>query len=193
MALEIIGRTGAKIYATSVDSEGRLSTFSVVEPEDRRINRTNGKVWSIDMDGVTANAGTYIAWFRNTSQVNYHLTDMRAHCNDAASVIDVDEVTVTTIGNNTSFLPNDVASRNIGTTHSPTGDMDHATSATGLTGLTKVSNLFHAGSLDNQSSHLSTSSNIIVPPGQAMAIKVLTANATLGLTVTWSLIEVEHE
>lgn len=193
MALEIIGRTGAKTYAVSVDSQGRLSVAAASESEDRHINQHSGKSWSIDMDGVAANAGVYIAWFQNTSQVHYHLTDMRAHCNDAASILDLDEVTVTTIGNQTAFLPTSVSSRNLGNSIVPVGNMDYATSATGLTGLTKVSNLFHAGSLDNKSSHIKTTSNIIIPPGSAMGLKVITANATGGLAVTWSMVEVEHE
>ena len=193
MPTEIVGRTGATQYGMEVDSQGRAQVFSSSESEDRHVNQHSGKVWSIDMDGVTANAGTYIAWFQNTSQVFYHMTDMRAHCLDAASILDIDEVTVATIGNNTAFLPGAVASRHIGTSINPTGNMDHAASATGLTGLTKIANLFHAGNLDNQSSHLSTSSNIIIPPGTALAVKVITANATLGLAITWSMVEVEHE
>ena len=193
MAFEIVGRIGAKIYAMAVDSQGRAQIFSSSESEDRHVNQHNGKVWSIDLDGVAANAGTYVAWFQNTSNVFYHMTDMRAHCLDAASILDIDEVTVTTIGNNTAFIPNQVASRNIGNSTVPTGSMDYATSATGLTGLTKVANIFHAGNLDNKSSHLSTSSNIIIPPGAALAINVITANATLGITFTWSMVEVEHE
>jgi len=118
---------------------------------------------------------------------------MRAHCFDAACILDLDEVTVTTIGNNTAFIPNQVASRNIGNSTVPTGSMDYATSATGLTGLPKVANIFHAGNLDNKSSHLSTSSNIIIPPGAALAVNVITANATLGFAFTWSMVEVEHE
>jgi len=193
MAMEIIGRIGAKAYALSVDSQGRASVAASSEAEDRHINQHNGKVWSIDLDGAVANAGTYVAWFQNTSQAQYHMTDMRAHCLDAASMLDVDEVTVATIGNQTPFLPSQVASRNIGNSTVPSGNMDYATTATGLTGLTKIANIFHAGSLDNQSSHLSTSSNIIIPPGGALAIKVITANATNGVTFTWSMVEVEHE
>jgi len=193
MALEIIGRIGAKIYALAVDSQGRAAVSAASESEDRHINQVSGKVWSIDLDGVAANAGTYVAWFQNTSQVHYHMTDMRAHCIDAASILDIDEVTVATIGNNTAFLPGAVASRNVGNSTVPTGNMDHATSATGLTGLTKVANMFHAGSLDNQTSHLSTSSNIIIPPGAALAVKVITANAAGGVSITWSMVEVEHE
>jgi len=193
MALEIIGRIGAKIYALAVDSQGRASVSAASESEDRHINQVSGKVWSIDLDGVAANAGTYVAWFQNTSQVHYHMTDMRAHCIDAASIFDIDEVTVATIGNNTAFLPAAVASRNVGNSTVPTGNMDHATSATGLTGLTKVANIFHAGNLDNKSSHLSTSSNIIIPPGAALAVKVITANATGGVSITWSMVEVDHE
>ena len=193
MAIEIIGRVGAKMYALAVDSQGRASVASSSEAEDRHINQHSGKVWSIDLDGAVANAGTYVAWFQNTSQANYHMTDMRAHCLDAASMLDIDEVTVATIGNNTNFLPNQVASRNIGNSTVPIGNMDYATDATGLTGLTKVANIFHAGDMDNRSSHLSTTSNIIIPPGAALAIKVATANATNGVTFTWSMVEVEHE
>jgi len=193
MSVEIIGRIGSKTYALSVDSEGRLQGLVSSETEDRHINIRSGKVWSVDLDGVVINAGVYIAWFQNTSQTFYHLTDMRAHCTDAASILDVDEVTVGTIGNNTAFVPGAATSRNIGNAATPTGNMDYAASATGLTGLTKVANIFHAGSLDNKSTHLKTTSNIIIPPGAALAIKVLTANATNGLTVTWSLVEVNHE
>ncbi len=92
MAIEIIGRTHAKTYSLGVDKEGRAQVLASSNTEDRHINELNGKVWSIDMDGVTANAGTYVAWFQNTSQAFYHLTDMRAHCLDAASLLDVDEV-----------------------------------------------------------------------------------------------------
>jgi len=192
MPMEIIGRTGAQMNALAVDSQGRGQMLVASETEDRHINQLSGKVWSIDLDGVSANAGTYVAWFQNTSQVIYHMTDMRAHCLDAASLIDIDEVTAGTIGNNTAFLPSAVASRNVGNSTVPVGNMDYATSATGLTGLTKLANLFHVGSLDNQTSHLRTTSNIIIPPGAALAVKIITANATNGVTITWSMVEVEH-
>jgi len=68
MAFGIVGRIGAKIYAMAVDSQGRAQIFSSSESEDRHVNQHNGKVWSIDLDGVAANAGTYVAWFQNTSQ-----------------------------------------------------------------------------------------------------------------------------
>lgn len=192
MPIEIIGRTGAQQNAWSVDPQGRGQVLAASESEDRHINQLSGKVWSVDLDGVAANAGTYIAWFQNTSQVFYHMTDMRAHCLDAASILDIDEVTVGTIGNETAFLPTQIASRNIGNSTVPIGNMDYAASVTGLTGLTKVGNIFHAGNLDNKSSHLSTSSNIIIPPGAALAVKVITANATGGVTFTWSMVEVSH-
>lgn len=193
MSVEIIGRIGAKTYSMSVDSEGRLQGIVSAESENRHINLHSGKAWSIDLDSALANAGTYIAWFQNTSQAFYHLTDMRSHCQDAASIIDIDEVSVGTIGNNTSFLPSQIASKHVGTSTAPTGNMDSATTATGLTGLTKLANLYHAGSLDDQSSHFKTVSNIIIPPGTSVAIKILTANATNGVSITWSLVEVAHE
>lgn len=193
MGQEIIGRTGAQMNAFSVDSQGRGQVLAASESEDRHINQLSGKVWSIDLDGATANAGAYVAWFQNTSQVFYHMTDMRSHCLDAASILDIDEVTVSEIGNEIAFLPSQVASRNVGNSTVPLGNMDYAATASGLTGLTKIANMFHAGSLDNKSSHLSTSSNIIIPPGGALAVKVLTANATGGVKITWSVVEVSHE
>lgn len=196
--MSTIASSGVIPYRMRVDSEGRGIVSASIEAEDRHINANSGKVWSVDLDEVLTNASSkatplYVAYFQNTSQVHYHMTDMRAHCLDVASIIDVDEVTVGTIGNDTSFLPAQVASRNVGNSTSPTGSMASATSATGLTGLTKVANLFHAGSLDNKSSHLRTSSNVIIPPGTAVAIAVRGLNATSGVTFTWSLVEVSHE
>lgn len=179
-----------KGYQTQVDEKGRLRGFSVVEQEDRYIAKETGKSWSIDIDSVLINAGVYIAYFQNTSTVNYHLTDMRSHCKDAISLIDIDEVTVGTIGSATIFADSQVASRKIGESVLPVGDMYYASAATGITGLTKVSTIFHSGSLDDKTSHLRTTSNIIVPPGGALAVKIITANATNGVTITWSLVEV---
>jgi hypothetical protein len=177
-------------YTAQVDNENRLRTFAVTEPEDRHINKETGKVWSIDLDGVLINASVYLAYFQNTSTVNYHLTDMRVHCQDAASIVDLDEVTVGTVGGHTAFAASAVASRQIGISNAPIGDMAYATAATGITGLTKVSNVFHGGSLDNQTSHLKTTSNVVIPPGAALAVLLRTANATAGVVITWSMVEV---
>lgn len=193
MGLEIIGRIGAKMFAMAVDSQGRAQVLAAAESEDRHINQISGKVWSVDIDGVVANAGTYIAYFENTDNVNYHLTDMRAHAMDAVTLIDIDEVSANTVGNGTAFTDAQITERNTGKTVAPEGNMALASSATGLTGLTKVGNLFHAGSLDVKSTHLSTSSNIIISPGGVIAIKILTANATNGMSITFSFVEVTHE
>lgn len=177
-------------YVAQVDEENRVRTFAVTETEDRHINKETGKVWSVDLDEVTINADVYLAYFQNNSTVNYHMTDMRAHCNDAASVIDIDEVTVGTVGGHTAFATTAVVSRNLGLAVAPVGDMAYASAATGITGLTKTKNIFHAGSLDNKTSHLATTSNIVIPPGAALAVLLRTANATNGATITWSLVEV---
>lgn len=177
-------------HVAQIDDENRLRTFAVTESEDRHINKETGKVWSVDLDEVAINADVYLAYFQNNSTVNYHMTDMRVHCSDAASIVDIDEVTVGTVGGHTAFATTAVASRNIGISVAPVGDMAYASAVTGITGLTKAKNVFHAGSLDNKSSHLSTTSNIVIPPGGALAVLLRTANATGGVTITWSLAEV---
>jgi hypothetical protein len=196
--MTIIKSAGVNEYGMKVDSQGRGVVIASTEAEDRHININSGKVWSADVDEIPINASTkatplYLAYFQNTSQVNYHMTDMRAHCGDLASVIDIDEVTVGTIGNHTAFQPDAIASRNIGKSANPIGDMAYASTATGLTGLTKVANIFHAGDLDNKSSHLATTSNIVIPPGAALGVAVRGLNATNGMTITWSLVEVSTE
>jgi len=185
----IEGNDGAKIHRVSVDDEGRLFTFAVSENEDRHINQKNGKVWSAVINGVAIDAGQYIAYFKNTGTANYHLTDIRAHMQFAASMYTVEFVSGT-VGGGTSLLPAEITSRNLGSSTDPIGTMEYATAATGLTGLTSEGVLFYAGSLDNKSSHLRTSSNIIIPPGTAIAIKVITANAAPGVTMTGSFVEV---
>jgi len=191
--LEIIGRVGAKFFAWGVDSQGRGLVAASSESEDRHINQVSGKVWSVDVDGTTANAGAYFYYFHNSSTAILHITDVRSHCQDAASIIDIDAVTVGTIGNDTAITDAQKTSRHVSHSAPLAVTQAIATSATGLTGLTKTGNIFHAGSLDNKSSHLSTSSNVIIPVGAAVAIKVITANATNGIVATISFVEVSHE
>lgn len=190
MALEIIGRIGAKIYALAVDSQGRASVAAASESEDRHINQTSGKVWSINYEALAVNASVYGIYIQNNSTTHYHITDVRNHARDAATELHVDFVTGT-VGGGTALT--DVISRNAGASTSPTATIHDADAATGLTGLTRAGAFFKAGSLDNQTSHLITSSNIILGPGKACAVKFLTANATNGVSGTISMVEVEHE
>lgn len=190
MALEIIGRIGAKIYAMAVDSEGRASVFAHAESEDRHINQISGKMWSANYEAVLANAGVYALYLKNTGSVHIHITDVRNHARDAATEIHIEGVTGT-VGGGTAIT--DIASRNIGNSVTPTMTFEDADAATGLTGLTANGTIFKTGSLDNQTSHLRTTSNIIVGPGAAVAWKIITANATNGISGTLSIVEVEHE
>ena len=52
---------GSTAYKLVIDSQGRAEVFAASESEDRHINQTTGKVWSVDLDGVTANSGVYVA------------------------------------------------------------------------------------------------------------------------------------
>lgn len=190
MALEIIGRIGAKIYAMAVDSEGRASVFAHAESEDRHINQTSGKVWSINYEAVLANAGTYALYIKNTGSKHIHITDVRNHARDVATELHWEGVTGT-VGGGTAL--SDISSRNIGNSVELEATAEDANAATGLTGLTSTGVAFKSGSLDNQSTHLRTTSNIILKPGTSVALKVITANATNGISGTVSIVEIEHE
>jgi len=190
MSLEIIGRVGAKTYAMAVDSQGRASVSAASEPEDRHINQTSGKVWSVNYTALAVNAGVYGLYVKNTGTKHLHITDLRNHCRDAASEIEVDYVSGTAAG---TAATDTTISRNAGTDATPSADIFETSAATGITGLTDEGRFFSAGSLDSQTTHLSTSSNIIIGPGTACAVKWVTANATNGVTGTLSIVEVEHE
>ncbi len=190
MALEIIGRIGAKIYAMAVDSEGRASVFAHAESEDRHINQVSGKVWSVNYEAVTADAGVFALYFKNTGSTHLHITDVRNHCRDAASELHWEGVTGT-VGGGTALT--DISSRNIGNSVALAATAEDADASTGLTGLSSTGVVFKSGSLDNKTSHLRTTSNLILGPGTAVALKVITANATNGISGTVSVVEIEHE
>ena len=64
MAIEIESGTGNG-NKMGVDGENRGLTFAVTEPEDKHINITNGKVWSIPFEGLNpAGADDYVCYIK---------------------------------------------------------------------------------------------------------------------------------
>ena len=191
MPLEIIGRLGATNHVLAIDSQGRAQVASASESEDRHINQTSGNVWSLNYEALLINANVYGLYIKNIGPTNQHITDLRNHAIDAATEVRMDLVTGVVAG---GTPVTDIQTRNPGSSAAdPVITIEYATAATGLTGLTKANTIFNCGSLDNKTSHLKTSSNIILGPSQAIAILFKTANAINGITGTISLVEITHE
>jgi len=170
--MRITGGNG-KGFEAFVDSEGRLSVSAVTEAEDKHINKENGNVWSIPFTVTPVGVNDYFFYFKNTGTVNYYLTDVRV---DAASadVIGVHWVTGTPSYTADSDLVG--YSRNAATTSEPVAVMK---SDTDTTGLTDAGELYFLTCEANKLAHLKSSSNIVITPGSAIALKAGTGTASL--------------
>ena len=82
-------------------------------------------------------------------------------------------------------------SRNLGNPVSLAASTSTASAGTGITGLSDEGLLFPKMAKSGDELHLKTSSNIIIPPGQAMAIKIVTSGAILKGAVSVAEINVE--
>jgi hypothetical protein len=185
--VSIIESSGIAKNGALVDSEGRLSVFSVTEGEDRHVNQTTGKMWSIPFEITTTGANAYITYINNTGTKNLHITDVRMTNTGTASVVDIDYVSGTPAGT-TTLTP---VSRNLGNPVIMAADIYVASAGTGITGLTDEGLLFPKFSKANDEMHLRTTSNIIIPPGQATAIKIVTSGGIYKGAISIAEINIE--
>lgn len=181
-----IQSAGVKKSGLIIDDDGRANVLASTQPEDRIVNKKNGKVWSVNFEAIAANATVLFAYVKNTGNTALYCTDIRCIARDANTVLWVQKVTGT-VGGGTTIT--DITSRSLGATVAPSITAETATAATGLTGLTKTGNLFPISGKQDDMGHLRTTSNIIITPGSAIALYTLIANATNGIHGTFSLVE----
>jgi len=165
-----------------VDDENRLQTFSVVEPEDKHINR-EGKVWSVLANTTPVGAADYIFYFKNTGSSSIAFTDIRVSCGGASQLY-INQVSGTpTFAAGSDLTP---VARNLGSSKTITGTIKEDTNTTGLT--VGGTLFFLECPTANTLYHLSTSSNIIIPQGQAIAMYTTGTTAVESL---WSFASLE--
>lgn len=149
-----------------VDSEGRLSTFSVSEATDRHINRVEHNVWSLPFEGIDpVGADDYFIYLKNTGSRDLAITDIRIE----SSVVGTVEVHyITGTPTHTADVDITPVNRYLGNSNAP--DMTAKTD-TDVTGLTNGGVLFWINcSTADELFHLRTTSNIIIPSGQQVAL-----------------------
>ena len=176
--------TGNKIGA-KVDDENRLRTFSVIEPEDKHLNK-DGKVWSLNVSVTPVGVDDVFFYLKNTGTKKLAVTDIRAK---SSVVTDICLHSMT--GTPTFTASSDVVpiSRNLGSSAIPTATIKQDTD---ITGLVEVGELFFM-SLDtvDKMFHLSTSSNIIIPQGGIFALQRKAATGLIKAVV--SLVEMSDD
>lgn len=168
-----------------VNHNQQLDTFSVIEPEDK-YNARNGKTWSVTQSTTPVGANDYVFYFKNTSNnETYVVTDVRATA-AAATLLSIDAVSGTptfTAGADLSQV-----NRNRGASATMTATIKEDTDTTGLTDDGRIFPLQVEAA--NKLAHLRTSSNIHIPPGQAIAME---SSAVTAVTTTWSFSILEDD
>lgn len=175
----IIDDGTGKNYQAKVDEENRLRTFSVTEPEDKHINR-EGKVWSVTSNTTPVGANDYIFYFKNTGTETIALTDIMASAGGASKLYIVAVTGTPTFTAGADLTP---VTRNRGSSQTITATIKEDTNTTGLT---------NAGTLfvlpcpvADTLYHIRTSSNIIIPQGQAIAMYT---TGTTAVEAVWSFV-----
>lgn len=176
----IIKDSTGKGYGVRVGPENRLDVTSVAIPIDQYINKNYGKVFSLPFDAIDpVGADDYFFYLKNTGTSDLHISDIRLK-STVAGTVEVHGVTGTpSYTADTDITP---VNRKIGDTNTITAI---AKTDTNTTGLTSQGILFYLNcDTVNEMQHLRTSSNITIPPGQAMALLWDTSTGALSGVVS---------
>jgi hypothetical protein len=162
----------------TVDEAGRLKTFAVSEPEDKFLNQSGG-VHSIYFDVTPAGANDYFYYLENTGTSNLLITDIRIS-STVATYIYYEYVS----GTPSYITGTDTAdtNRNLGSSRQLSAVSKYDTDITGLTSEGIV--FFERCAAADTRYKLSTSSNILIPQGKAVAFKRESATGAIKALVS---------
>ena len=169
--------------AVDVDDKNRLSVFSVTQKEDKHLN-TEGGAFSVDFSVTPAGANDYFFYLKNTGLKDLFMTDIRISSS----------VPTTLFYEHVSGTPVFAAEADAGITSRKLGSASElqvdAKFDTDITGLTSLGNLFFEEcAVADVRYKLSTSSNIIIPQGQAVAFRRVAATGTITAVVSVAVSE----
>lgn len=151
--------------AADVDAKNRLTTFAVTQGEDKHLN-SGGGVFSLEFNVAAAGANDYFFYLKNNGLKDIFLTDIRVS-SSVPTTLFYEHVTGTPAF--VTGTPVDVTSRKLGSASELQAD---ATFDTDITGLVSQGVLFFEEcSVADTLYHVRTTSNIIIPQGQAIAFR----------------------
>ena len=148
-----------------VDKEGRLLSFAVSEPEDKHINREGG-VNSAYFSVTPAGANDYFFYIKNEGVSEIFISDIRIK-SSVVGTIYYESVSGTPVF--TAESPISPTNRNLGSTKVLTATISSDVSITGLSSDGVL--FFEDVASANTRYKLSTTSNIIIPQGKAVAFR----------------------
>ncbi len=166
-----------------VNEENKLESNAIIRPLDQHINSVHQKMWSLPFDAIDpVGADDYFIYIENTGIENLRSTDVRLR-STVIGTVEIHRVSGTaSYAADTDITP---VSRFLGSAKSPTAILKTDTNTTGLA---NEGILFYIR-LDtaDKDEHLRTSSNLIIPPGQKLALLWDTSTGALSGIV--SLVE----
>lgn len=153
-------------FGMLVKNTGHAQTDAITQPEDKWLNLNHEKVWSLPFEGIDpVGADDYFLYIKNIGSTNLAITDFRLE----SSVIGTVEVhSVSGTASYTADVDVTPVNRHTGSSVIPAVIVKTDTDTTGLTnnGVLFWINLDTADKLF----HEKTTANVIIPPGQAIAL-----------------------
>lgn len=159
-----------------VDNENRLQVFSVSQNEDKHLN-TQDKYWSVHFQVTPTAANDLFFYLKNTGTKDLYITDVRISSTVPTMVYYRQVSGTASAGTAATITP-----RNLGNPSTPTATIEYSVD---FTGLTSGGILFfeECATADTMYS-LKTSSNIIIPQGQAIAFERIEATGQIECVVS---------
>lgn len=159
----------------------QIDVFAIIEPEDRFANK-QGKTWTIRSNTTPVGASDYIFYFKNIGTKTYAVTDIRAFSSGASKLLVEGVEGTPTFTAGVDLTP---VARNLGSSEPVTATIKEDTNTTGLTTKGVLFTIPCEASIEK---HLRTTSNIIIPPGTAIAMKT---EGTTAVDCIWSFTEID--
>lgn len=169
---------GSNGNVAEVDDENRLQVFSVSQGEDKHAN-TEGRYWSVFVSVTPTGANDKFFYLRNDGTTDLNITDIRASCSAVTQLL-YKKVTGTPVGGSAAQVTN----RKLGSPSVPNATIQEGADITGLTDDGVL--FFEECDAVNKRQTLKTSSNIIIPQGQAVAFERVAATGAITLVVSLS-------
>ena len=157
--------------AADVDLLNRLLTFAVSQHEDKTAN-LDGRYWSIFFQITPTAANDLFFYLKNTGTKDLFITDVRISSSVATQLI-YRQVAGVAVGGTDS----EVTSRKLGDPAVPNAIIQHGVDITGLTPGGVL--FFQETNPVDMLQSLKTTSNIIIPQGQALAFERVEATGLI--------------
>lgn len=166
-----------------VDDEFRLRTFAVSQAEDKH-NNIEGLYDSVYFSVTPAGADDYCFYLCNEGTVDVSITDIRISSTVPTNIF-MDHVTGVPVY--VSEAAASITNRNLGSNREPDVVANYDTNITGLTNEGEL--VFQECPVADTLYHMRTTSNIIIPQGQSIAIRRVEATGLLTVLLSLSVAE----